>query len=302
VERYAGTQAVIAYGGTVGRSENRAMLRCLRVRPVPSDHLDYSQFDFVCVVDTQPATGYASLPEGIVPHVILDHHPLRAPVPGALLLDVEPEVGSTCTLVGEMLLGNGVPVPELIATALVYGIKAETRDLSREAGSRDEEVFTALYPLASKPLLSRIASQRAPERYFREFALALQVARIHGDVVVGDLGEVSGPDIVHEAADFLLRLEGMQWSCVAGAFRERLYISLRASSPALRAGQTLRRVLRGMGPSGGHGAMAGGQVSLEGMTAEERDAASKEFFNGLLVGLHRRDVDARPLVPPRSAL
>ncbi len=301
VARYAGIPADVVHGGTVGRSENRAMLRLLRIRPLRAAHVDYSRYDLVCVVDTQPVTGYASLPEGQTVHVVFDHHPLRAEIPGALLVEVDEGAGSTCTLVGEMMLANGVPVGQEVATALAFGIKAETLDLGRETSSRDEAVYTALYPLANRRLLARIERESAPPAYFREFSRALRSARVHDHVVVSDVGEIGGPDIVPEAADFLLRLQGMRWSCVMGTVGDRLHVSLRAASARQRAGSRLRRVLRGMGSAGGHGSMAGGQIPLTGMTPEERGAVAGEFRTGLLAALHARDLRGSPLVPPATS-
>jgi len=296
IGRYAGIPVTIAHGGTVGRSENRAMLRVLRVKPVPAARVDYRRYDLVCVVDSQPATGYASLPEGVRADVVFDHHPLREPLPGARLVEIDEKAGSTCTLLGEMILFNGIPVGQEVATALVYGMKAETQDLGREAGRRDEEVYTGLYPLANQRLLSRILSERVTRPYFGSFARALLRARLHGPAVLSDLGEVPVPDVVPELADFLLRLREARWSCVVGSFQSRLYVSVRAGDPTLRADRALRRALRGMGASGGHGCMAGGQIPLHGMTGEEVLAVRREFLRGFLAALRVKDREGRPLV------
>jgi nanoRNase/pAp phosphatase (c-di-AMP/oligoRNAs hydrolase) len=300
LDRYAGIPVTVAHGGTVGRSENRAMLRYLRVKPVPASRTDYGRFDLVCLVDCQPSTGYASLPEGVVPQVVFDHHPSRGAVAGCDLLEVDETAGATCTLLGEMMIDNGVPVPQEVATALVYGIKAETQDLGRETGPRDERVYTALYALANKRLLSRIQGERLPRRWFAEMARCLASARVHGDTAFCDLGVVAVPDIVPEAADLLMRLEGMRWSCVVGAHGPTLHFSLRAADASQRADRALRRALRGMGASGGHGAMAGGQIPLGGMTPEERAAATREFAAGVLASLHASPGPGLPLLPPAT--
>ena len=296
IQRYAGIPVIIAHGGTVGRSENRAMLRVLRVKPVPSSRVDWSRHDLVCVVDAQPSTGYTSLLEGVRADVVFDHHPSREPVAGASFTEIDEGAGSTCTLLGEMILHNGIPVRQEVATALVYGMKAETQDLGRETGKRDEEVYTGLYPLANKRLLSRIMSEKATRPYFGAFARALFAARVHGTAVLSDLGEVPVPDVVPELADFLLRLREVRWSCVTGSFQSKLYVSVRAADATLHADRALRRAMRGMGASGGHGSMAGGQIPLQGMTPEEIAAARREFQRGFLRALRIRDPEGIPLV------
>ena len=297
IERFAGIPVVIAHGGTVGRSENKAMLRVLRVKAVPASRVDYARHDLVCVVDAQPSTGYVSLPEGVRAEVVIDHHPPREPAPGVRFAEIDEAAGSTCTILGEILLSNGVPIGQEVATALVYGMRADTQDLARGTGPRDEAVYTALYALANKRLLSRILSEQVTRGYFAAFAKALRAARVHGTAVVADLGAVAVPDLVPELADFLLRLRGARWSCVLGEVGDRLFVSVRAGDSALRADRVLKRALRGIGSSGGHGAMAGGQVPLHGMTADERSILHREFASSFLGALRVKDRAGSPLVP-----
>ena len=297
IERFAGIPVVIAHGGTVGRSENRAMLRVLRVKAVPASRVDYARHDLVCVVDAQPATGYVSLPEGVRASVVIDHHPPREATPGVRFAEIDEGAGSTCTLLGEILLHNGVPIGQEVATALVYGMRADTQDLARGSGPRDEAVYTALYAKANKRLLSRILGAQVPRGWYAAFAKALRAARVHGSAVVADLGIVAVPDLVPELADFLLRLRGARWSCVIGEVGDRLHVSVRAADSTMRADRTLRRALRGAGSSGGHGAMAGGQVPLPGMTADERSLLHREIAGAFLGALRVKDRAGTPLVP-----
>ena len=70
-------------------------------------------------------------------------------------------------LVGEMLLANGISIPQRVATALVYGIQTDTADLARNVSPADERVFAQLYAMADKKILGRIQRARVPEEYFR---------------------------------------------------------------------------------------------------------------------------------------
>src|SRR5262245_40762841 len=149
IKRVLKVDPVIAFTGSVGRAENRAMMRYLKIQIVPAFKVDYRRHDLLIVVDTQPGAGTCRLPEGVVPDVVVDHHPSSSrSMSGVRLPLVDDAYGATSTLVGEMLLANGVAIPERIATALVYGIQTDTQDLARNASSVDEEVFSRLYPLA----------------------------------------------------------------------------------------------------------------------------------------------------------
>ena len=54
LEKLAGIPAVVAYGGIVGRAENRAMVRVLKLQAVPVSRVVFEDDDLICMVDTQP--------------------------------------------------------------------------------------------------------------------------------------------------------------------------------------------------------------------------------------------------------
>src|SRR5262249_28666939 len=91
-------------------------------------------------------------------------------------------------------------------------------------------------------------------------------------VVVSLLGDVQYPDMVAEVADFLLRLEDVEWSAAIGAFNGCLYSSVRTTDRDQNAGDLLQRVL-GAKSAGGHDMIAGGRVPLDPDPAERVKAA-----------------------------
>jgi nanoRNase/pAp phosphatase (c-di-AMP/oligoRNAs hydrolase) len=282
VREHTGKDAVIAFGGVVGRAENRAMVRQLEIPMTPSALLDYATYDFTAVCDTQPGTNYTSLPDGFVPTVVIDHHALRPETARSQVQIVEPGYGASSTIVGEMLLAKAVEVPVDVATALFYGIKSETQDLARDTSEADVEVYRWLERRIDRRLLARIETGRVPREYYREVLTTLRTARVHGRVVVADLGRLRIPDMVAEMADFLLRMEGMRWSCVLGEYQDTLHLSLRTSDPDANAGQVIRKVVEGMGSAGGHASMAGGQVPMPRYTRAEKETVKHAIVETLL--------------------
>jgi nanoRNase/pAp phosphatase (c-di-AMP/oligoRNAs hydrolase) len=275
------------------------MLRVLEIQMVHSSRCDYSKFDALATVDAQPATDYSGLPEGIQPTIVLDHHPIKGDLSGIPYADVNGDYGATSTIVAELYLKNGVPIPAPIATALAYGIKSDTQDLGRETNQVDIDAYTALYPHMDKRALSRIESERLPEEYFLAYERAIRKAVVYDNVILSDMGGVQVPDTVAEMADFLLRLEGMRWSIVLGDYDETLYLSLRCSPPGdPGAGEVARTAIRGMGSAGGHGAMAGAQVSLRGFTEQEAEDARNVVIESLLDTLKVKRTLRRPIGPP----
>ncbi len=261
LRRLLHVEAVLAYTGLVGRAENRALLRWLKIQIVPSYKIDYAEHDFIVVVDTHPGTGTCRLPPGIVPNVVIDHHPARTEFQGVALTLLDPASGSTCTMVGALILDNGIELDERVATALAYGIRTDTLDLARGGGPKDEAVFEKVFALADKRLLGKIERAHVTQEYFQILENGLRRAQITDHSVTTWVGPISYGDAVAEIADLLFRLEGTKWALVVGENEGILYFSIRAiEAEGVDAGAVARDIALGHG--GGHETYAGGQFPL----------------------------------------
>jgi nanoRNase/pAp phosphatase (c-di-AMP/oligoRNAs hydrolase) len=204
---------------------------------------------------------------------VIDHHPAYAEYAGVPFLDLRDAYGATSTILTEYLEESKLDVEPKIATALFYGIAAETQDLGREATAADIEASHYLYPYTNKRRLAKIENARVPREYFRVFREAIDHATLYEHkVVVSLLGEVQYPDMVAEVADFLLRLDGAEWSAAIGAYDGCLYCSIRTTDRDTNAGDLLQRIL-GAKSAGGHDMIAGGRVPLAADPAERVKAA-----------------------------
>jgi nanoRNase/pAp phosphatase (c-di-AMP/oligoRNAs hydrolase) len=253
----------ISYGGIIGRAENQAMVKVLRLPLIPVSRVIFDDHDLICLVDTQPAAGNHSLPPRYFPDVVIDHHPLRSGTERATFWDVGGTHGATSTLVTQYLMASGtVPSPQ-VATALFYGIKADTRDLGRETVAADVQAYLYLFPLVDKIELGHIEHPELPAAYFQLLHSAIARARTFGAVIATDLGSLYAPDLTAEIAERLLFVEGIRWSLAFGTYHHDLFVSLRTSDPRMNAGQLIREVCAGSGgTSGGHGSMAGARIPI----------------------------------------
>src|SRR5215470_2570452 len=236
-------ESYIALGGIVGRAENRAMRTYLNIELVPVSEVRFTGDVQIALVDTQPGRSNNSLPDAVVPTVVIDHHPAYAAYAGVPFLDLRDAYGATSTIVTEYLRESKlVPEPK-IATALFYGISAETQDLGREATAADIEASHYLYPHTNKRRLAKIENARVPREYFRVFREAIERATLYDKLVVSMLGDMQYPDMVAEVADFLLRLDQVEWSAAIGVYGECLHCSVRTTDREVNAGDLLQRVL-----------------------------------------------------------
>lgn len=254
-------EVIIALGGIVGRAENRAMLRYLNINLVPVGEIDFSQDSQIALVDTQPGRINNSLPERCTPTIVIDHHPAYGSYNGIPFLDLRDEYGATSTILTEYLQEAHVDVESKIATALFYGINAETQDLGRESTPKDIAACQFLYPYTNKRRLAKIENARVPREYFKGFRDAIEEAVLYDKVVISVLHEVQYPDMVAEVADFLLRLDEAEWAMAIGYYNESLYVSLRTTNRDVNAGEILQKVL-GSKCAGGHDMIAGGRIKV----------------------------------------
>ncbi|RMG18529.1 MAG: bifunctional oligoribonuclease/PAP phosphatase NrnA [Deltaproteobacteria bacterium] len=297
LEERHGLPCELAYGGIIGRAENREFVRVLKVPMVPVHRIRFGTKDFLALVDTQPATGNHSAPLDRTIDLVVDHHPLREGGEGAGLSIVSGDYGATSSIVTQLIRAAGLkPGPEL-ATALFYGVKTDTRSLGRESNAADTEAYNWLFPLSDQTLLTRIEHPEVPRSYFVAYHHAIEAARIYGNVVLLDLGEAYTPDIVPEIAERFIQLEGAKWTVALGRFEEELFLSVRTNDKRRNAGNKVRELTSDLGGSaGGHGQMAGARIPLSGLGKRKAKALTEEVKSRFLNALCVAEIEPERLV------
>ena len=276
LERKAGLAMQVAYGGIIGRAENIAFVRVLKLPVEPISKIVFDDYQLLALVDTQQNVGNHALPIHLTADVVIDHHPLRAEDAVPVAFSDIGNTGATSTLLTQYLRAARLePGPEL-STALYYGIKADTRDLERQTRNPDVDSYLWLFPKIDRELLSKIEHPDVPARYFQLYHAAIERAKVFSSAVITDMSEVYSPDMVAEVAERLSFLDTAVWSLAYGSYRSQLYLSLRVSDRRMRAGRLIRDLTHDLGGSaGGHGSMAGARLPLYG-TRQQRLALKRE--------------------------
>jgi nanoRNase/pAp phosphatase (c-di-AMP/oligoRNAs hydrolase) len=278
-------QCTITHGGSVGRAENRALVRYLGLNMRPYKEVELERFDCVAIVDAQPASGNVCLPADVVPDIVIDHHPLRAASRAARLIDIRSKYGATSAILLEYLIHAGIEPDVPLATALFYGIRSDTQDLGRQATRADIEAVAFLFPIANKRMLSEIERGEVPRAYFQMLDEALRNARIYEHAIITGLGQIDNPDMIAEVADLLLREEETYWTMCHGISGDKLLISVRTSKEDARADKVIRRVVTRKGTGGGHQTYAGGQILLKNGTKAECEALERLVHKRFLIAI-----------------
>ncbi|APG23631.1 MULTISPECIES: DHH family phosphoesterase [Syntrophotalea] len=255
-----GQPATVAFGGMIGRGENRVMVRKLEIDLVPLNTLDLDRFPVVCMVDSQPGTGNNSYPFDRRVDLVIDHHPLRESCRNVRWVDVREEYGATATMLFEYLEAQKVSYGTKLATILYYAIKSETQDLGRDWIRADRRAYLHLLPLVNNSILFDILHAEVPRAYFAHFSHAIRNAMIYNEVLVFNLFEIDTPDMVAELADFLLRVDEVKIVLGMGHYKDGVALSFRTLRNDLNSGEIMQTLVAGFGTGGGHDMIAGGQI------------------------------------------
>ena len=233
----------IVYGGVIGRTENREMVKILRIPVHKFKSTDLKEYSHVALVDTQPLFKNNHFPKDRQATIVIDQHqPISEP--SAELALVDPECGATSAILAQALLLLKIEIPVRVATALVYGILTDTLNLYRVKRADAIKTYLDLLPFCSMRILARIQNPSRPKKFFATLKKGINNAMVRQKLIVSHLGLVENPDLVSQIADFLLTYKGIRCSFCTGRYNGKLHVSLRMANPNALATNVLRDIFK----------------------------------------------------------
>jgi nanoRNase/pAp phosphatase (c-di-AMP/oligoRNAs hydrolase) len=270
IARAVGTDATVRYPGEIRHEENRAMQTVLGLEMQHLPAGEGLRADNVVLVDHNEPRGFAGA-GGLTPYAVVDHHPGNGT--GEAFTDVRSEYGACAAVVTEYLRdlgwrtgeGDGPRITEDLATALLYGIQSDTTNFSRGCTDADFAAAAFLFPGTNPEALDRIANPSVDAEVLDVKARSATNRRKEGPFLCSFVGPVSNVDALGQAADELLRLEGVTAVVVGGESNGTLHLSGRSRDDRVHMGECLRRAVSDipMADAGGHARMGGGQLSVD---------------------------------------
>ncbi|WP_254543681.1 DHH family phosphoesterase [Halomarina pelagica] len=276
----AGCDAEAIYYGDITHQENLALVNLLEFdlkNLEPGD--DLSAYGGFALVDHSRPGVNDQLPEDTAVDVVIDHHPPREPV-AARFVDLRSDVGATSTLLVDYLRLLGVRPSTEVATGLLYGIRVDTKEFSREVSTDDFEAAAYLLPYVDQATLERVESPSVSVDILETIGRAIRNRRTEGSVLTSCVGRLRSRDALAQAADRLLDMEDVTTTLVYGIQDGTIYASARTRGADLDVGETLREAFSPIGEAGGHADMAGAQIPLGLLGSVEED--SDEELRGII--------------------
>jgi nanoRNase/pAp phosphatase (c-di-AMP/oligoRNAs hydrolase) len=250
---------VTAYSGEFTRPENEAMVQVIGI-PMQKFHAEMiADETVVATVDAQPS--FFKNQEGLRFDVVIDHHPVGE-LGSHAFVDIRPDYGSTCSILTEYFQACRLKIHRKAATALFYGLKTDTNTLQRNVADADVAAFQLLRPLADENMLRTIELTQYPASVLDAFADAIRKRRLLGDVLFSYLGDQQNPDLCVQAADFLIRAQGVNWAVTAARSGGKLVVVFRCTGFRTHAGEVAESLFAEFGTAGGHRTMARAELDL----------------------------------------
>ncbi|MFB6177976.1 MAG: DHH family phosphoesterase, partial [Halobaculum sp.] len=240
IARRVGVDAEAGYSGDISHQENRALVNLLDIDLRDLSGVDVTEaYGSVALVDHSVPGVNDSLSPSVQPSIVVDHHPPNEGI-DAPFDDIRPEMGATATMLTQYVETMGVEPVESVATALLYGIRIDTRDFTRGVTGADFEAAATLLPHADASILDRVESPSISANVFGVLAAAIRNRIVDDGTVTSCVGEISDRDALPQAAEQLLSMDGVTVAVVYGYQDGTVYVSGRARGADVDLGETLR--------------------------------------------------------------
>ena len=233
-----------------------ANLLDIEVEPVTAESL--IQFDRIATVDVQPHY-FGGLLKRV--DLVVDHHPQRSGY-SAAFKDIRPAYGSTSTILTEHLRAIDANISERTArrcstpSSRTHCSSAATRTRATSRRSRS----SIRWPTPRWSGRWRGLGITLERLDFVRRAAA--IGELRDQVYTAHLGDTPREDLVPYVADFLLQLEDVKWTVVAGTVGPDVVVSVRNLGYSGHAGDFVRSCFANVGSAGGHRAMAKAVVPI----------------------------------------
>ncbi|MFB6140351.1 MAG: DHH family phosphoesterase [Halosimplex sp.] len=266
-------EADIIYEGEIGHQENRAFVNLLGIDLVSRDEVDMSEYDTVALVDYAKGGAPAETDEI---DILVDHYEYEDEDLDTRFEDVRSNVSATSTILTKYIQELDLNLSEEVATALLYGIRAETLDFKRDTTPADLTAAAYLYPFADHDTLEQVESPSMSPETLDVLAEAIRNREVSGSHLVSNAGFIRDRDALAQAAQHLLNLEGITTTAVFAIADDTIYLAARSKDIRMNIGKVLDDAFGEMGEAKGHSTDAAVEIPLGIFTGIETNEDNRD--------------------------
>jgi len=267
-----GVEAHILYSGDMGHQENRAFVNLLGIDLRSREGAPLSEYGAVALVDHMKSGDHEL---GVELDIFIDHFEPEEEI-DAGFMDVRTNVSSTSTILTKYIQEFDLSPSEAVATALLYGIRAETLDFKRDTTPADLTAAAYLYPFANHDTLEQVESPSMSPETLDVLAEAIRSREVQGSHLVSNAGFIRDRDALSQAAQHLLNLEGITTTAVFGIADDKIYLAARSKDIRMNIGNVLQDAFTGIGEAGGHSTQGSVEIPLGIFTGIETSEDNRD--------------------------
>ncbi len=274
--KYRGIDATICYKGKIERYSTEKMCQLFSIEIVTIEDIadSLSDKDEVILVDAQK--GNSNIMDMTGDEIIcIDHHPTFEQQTYRFA-DIRPEIGACASIIAQYFVENEIPMDSRIATALSFGIRMDTKNLSRGVAKLDMEMLYYMFELCDQNVIHNLENSNLYFEDLMAYSKAIYSIQVYDNVSFADTGRDCPEGLIASVSDFMLALVEVTFSIVYSRKSDGIKLSVRSEGSKLDAGKIIRQALEGIGNGGGHAEMAGGFVPFAG-DDEEADLMIKNI-------------------------
>lgn len=263
-----GIRSTICYKGKIDRYSTDRLLEMMQIKLLNIENLAsvLTEEDEVILVDAQK--GNSNIINITGDEIIcIDHHPVNEKYQYRFT-DIRPQIGACATIIAQYFFENNIPMDSGIATALTYGIRIDTNNLSRGVSKLDIEMICSMFDKCDYEIIHMLENSNLCFEDLMAYSSAISSIEVYDNISFADTGKDC--PVIANISDFMLALKEVSFSVVYSRKEGGIKLSVRSEKASLDAGKIIGTALEGIGNGGGHASMAGGFVPFEG-TDQEAD-------------------------------
>lgn len=295
----------ICHHGHIDRFSTNAMITEFGIEMVSDEDLsDMTSDDYIITVDSQK--GNSNIRDLVGNEVAcIDHHPVFCEIDDYKYKDIR-MVGSCSTIIADYYRQIGMEIPASVATALLYGLKCDTRDFTRGVTQLDVDIYANLFPKCDIKVIQHFQSGEILYGELDAFADSIRNVEIFNGIAFVFLNFTCEDAFMGTVADFILDVDAVNFVIVYTKRGSGYKFSVRSEFEEFDAGQIVFEALKDVGSGGGHASMAGGYADESKILELSIDfnKVVQDLFLGVINKIPRtgRAAKAMPLADDQSAM
>ena len=277
---HRGIRSTICYKGKIDRYSTEKLRELMQIEFLNIEDLEsvLCEEDEVILVDAQK--GNSNIINITGDEIIcIDHHPYNDKYQYRFM-DIRPEVGACATMIAQYFYENDIPIDEKIATALTYGIRIDTNNLTRGVSKLDVEMIYRMFDQCDYEIIHMLENSTLCFEDLVAYSKAISSIEVYDDISFADTGDDC--PVIANISDFMLALKEVTFSVVYSRKEGGIKLSVRSEKSSLDAGKIIGTALEEIGNGGGHASMAGGFVPFDGNEQQAvvlMDSIKERFTN-----------------------